>query len=517
MTPAEADLFEELKTRNSELAGVIEKLRVDNERLSHRLAALLNHLYRPKSERIDPQQLLLFLADTTAAEPKTPTSEDASKQKEKKPRAGHGRAGFGKHLPRVVTELDVPESERMCPQCKQSMRFIGEDTCERGHVVPAQILVKRYVRKKYACPAGHAVKTAEAPAALIDRCKYEPSMYAHIAVSKFSDHLPLHRQSEIFKRQGIDLSKSTMWDMLRRVDELVAQPVLAQMRAEILLAKIIQADETPVIVRLEGGKGTRQSYVWLYRADAKIAFDFRMDRSENGPTRYLGTWRGLLQTDGYSGYNEVTRQNGLTRAGCWAHARRKIKVALDLKTPNAAELMAKVQRLFHLESIVRRGAERRGYSHERYLELRAKVRARRSAKVLVELDDLVTQLKGERATLPKGPLGKAITYLDNQRTPLRTFLGEPQVELDNNQAENAIRPIALGRKNWLVFGSPRGGEVACRLYSLVLSCRAAGLNPQLYLEAVLGSISTTPATEIASLTPWAWALAHPEHRLPESS
>ncbi|MBK8233062.1 MAG: IS66 family transposase [Candidatus Eisenbacteria bacterium] len=297
------------------------------------------------------------------------------------------------------------------------------------------------------------MKTAEAPAALIERCKYEPSVYAHIAVAKYSDHLPLHRQSEIFKRYGIDLPKSTMWDMLGRVDELVSQPVLERMRAELLLEKIIQADETPVTVRLEGGKGTQQSYVWVYRAGAKIAFDFRMGRDRDGPNKYLALWQGILQGDGYSGYDEITRRNCLTRAGCWAHARRKVKVALDLKSPEAARLMVPIQRLFRLESTLKRRAEARGYSREEYL------------------------LKGQRAVLPKGPLGKAIGYIENQREPLGVFVNEPRLEIDNNQAENALRPIAVGRKNWLVFSSPRGGAVACRLYSLVLPAERRGSTP----------------------------------------
>jgi transposase len=513
-TAAQPDRLQELEARCACLEDLLEKARQDSVQLSQRLQALLNYLYRPKTERIDPKQLQLFgaeqLPETSAETPKQSPPAKSPKAKSK----GHGRASFPKHLLREVTTLDVPESERVCPDCQKAMQSIGEEVCERGHVIPAQILVRRYVRKKYACPAGHAVKTAEAPAALIERCKYEPSVYAHIVVAKYSDHLPLHRQSEIFKRHGIELSKSTMWDMVCRVDELVAQPVLEEMRAELLRQRIIQADETPVVVRLEGGKGTRQSYVWIYRAGPKVAFDFRMDRCRDGPTNYLASWRGLLQTDGYSGYNEITRLNGLTRAGCWAHARRKVKVAVDLKAPHSVELMALVQRLFHLESLLHQGAEKRAYSRAQYLELRAKIRSRRSAKVLKALDDLIVKVKGDRATLEKGPLGKAITYLEGQRIPLRVFLTEPELELDNNGAENALRPLAVGRKNWLVFGSPRGGAVACRLYSLVLSCRAVRLNPELYLDAVLRAVATTPASEIASLTPWAWAEAHPEHRLP---
>jgi transposase len=523
MVTADVDLLRLLEARDrelEELSKTVEMLREDNERLGERLKTLLNALYGRKSERIAPGQLDLFTKLLSAAEvaPEPAPSPDSAPAREPAPkrrsRKGHGRNGFPAHLPRLVTELDLPEGERTCPDCGVGMRCIGEESCERGHVVPAQILVHRYVRKKYACPAGHAMKTAEAPAALIERCKYEPSVYAHIAVAKYSDHLPLHRQSEIFKRYGIDLSKSTMWDMLGRVDELVSQPVLERMRAELLLEKIIQADETPVTVRLEGGKGTQQSYVWVYRAGAKIAFDFRMGRDRDGPNKYLALWQGILQGDGYSGYDEITRRNCLTRAGCWAHARRKVKVALDLKSPEAARLMVPIQRLFRLESTLKRRAEARGYSREEYLEHRSTLRRRRSASLLAEIDALIAELKGQRAVLPKGPLGKAIGYIENQREPLGVFVNEPRLEIDNNQAENALRPIAVGRKNWLVFGSPRGGAVACRLYSLVLSCRAAGLNPELYLEAVLRAVATTPATEIASLTPWAWAEAHPEHRLP---
>ena len=157
-----------------------------------------------------------------------------------------------------MIELDVPETERACPDCGKAMRAIGEDITERGHVVPAQIVVRRYVRKKYGCPDGHAVKTAPAPEGVIDGAKYEASVYAHVATAKYADHLPLHRLEGIFKRHGVHLPKQTMWDMLVRIDELLAQPVLRQMHKEILEERVLHSDETPVAMRVEDGSGSRQ-------------------------------------------------------------------------------------------------------------------------------------------------------------------------------------------------------------------------------------------------------------------
>jgi transposase len=494
---------------------LIVALQRENKILRDELALLKQGLFGRKSERIDPAQLALFLkgdepAPSVIVNIEPTTSETAPPPKNAAP--GHGRARFPEHLPRETIELDVPESERACPCCGKQMRLIGEDTSERGHMVPARVVVRRYVRRKYACPDGHAVKTASAPEGVIDTAKYEASVYAHVATAKYADHLPLHRLEGILKRHGVHLPKQTMWDMLVVTDELLAQPVLRQMHKELLAEPVLHSDETPVTMRLEDGQGTREGYAWGWRnlhgvGPSKVLIEFKTSRSRDGPLDFLGEWSGTLITDGYSGFGEVIERNGIVRAGCWAHARRKFKQALDTGAANAALVLAPIQRLFALERAITRRAELQEMNRESLTELRGQVRARRSAKLVEMIITRAEAISRQRSTLPKSQLGKALGYLDRQRRPLSAFLADPRIPIHNNDEERDLRHLAVGRNNWQIFASERGGQVACRLYSLILSCKQAGADPEAYIEDVLGRLSTTRAADIASLTPWAWAAA----------
>lgn len=490
------------------LEARIEALSRENKILREENAILKRGLFGRSRESLDPGQLALYeLGVETEIEAEIETAR-SSKPDQKKP--GHGRAPFAAELPRELIELDIEEFERICDGCGKELCRIGEEVTERGHIVPAQVIVRRYVRPKYACPDGHGVKTARLPDGVIDGGKYEASVYAHVATSKYSDHLPLHRLEGILKRRGVHLPKQTMWDMLVRTDELVAQPVLAQMRKEMLAEAVLHSDETPVTLCLEDAKGSRTGYAWGWRnlrgiGPSKVLVEFKQSRSRDGPLAFLGTWSGTLITDGYAGFDEVVRQNGIVRAGCWAHARRKLKDALDTGSKGAAKVLVLVQRLFALERAITRRAERRELDFEALAELRRGVRARHARSLVGRIHERAEALSRERSTLPKSKLGKALVYLDRQRAPLSAFLDDPRLPIHNNDSERDLRHVAVGRKNWLVFASPRGGDVACRLYSLVLSCRQSGIDPEAYIEDVLGLVSVTPASRIAELTPWAWA------------
>lgn len=506
------DRTDALEANSAKLAEHNLALERENKILRDQLAILKQGLFGRKSERLDHGQLALFLNGDMpqAQEPELASSETAVPRKSIE--HGHGRARFAADLPRETIELDVPETERVCPCCGKAMHLIGEDVSERGHVVPARIVVRRYVRKKYACPDGHAVKTAPAPEGVVDGAKYEASVYAHVAASKYADHLPLHRLEGIFKRHGVHLPRQTMWDMLVRIDELLAQPVLKQMRTELLLESVLHSDETPVTMRLEDGPGSRTGFAWGWRnlreaKPSKVLIEFKTSRSRDGPLAFLGDWSGTLITDGYSGFNEVVESNAIVRAGCWAHARRKVKQAFETGAKRAAEVLVPIQRLFRIERSILLRAKRQRLVLGEIVELRRRVRARRSSRLASTIFDRGAALSRERSTLPKSQLGKALAYLDRQRKPLSTFLGDPRIPIHNNDEERDLRHLAIGRKNWQIFASERGGQVACRLYSLILSCKQAGVNPDEYIEDALGRLSTTKASDIASLTPWAWAAA----------
>ncbi len=230
---------------------------------------------------------------------------------------------------------------------------------------------------------------------------------------------------------------------------------------------------------------------------ARLAF-WKLGRGRSSPHDII---------TGYAGYNEVCEANGIRRAGCWAHARRKFKDALDAGAKDAAWPLLLIGRLFALERAVARRAERRGLTLNERVELRGAVRARRSRALVERIHAAGWDLFELRSTLPKSKLGKAVKYLANQRASLDVFLDEPRIPIHNNDSERDMRHVVIGRKNWLVFASPKGGEVACRLYSLMLSCRQNGVDPEAYLADALMAVASTKASEIASLTPWAWGAA----------
>ena len=493
----------------SQLLELVEALTREVKILREENAILKRGMFGRRSERLDSGQLGLFEVghdETPVQAPGVP----APKPKEK---AGHGRAPFAPHLLRETTELEVAAADRICKCCGEPMRRIGEEVTERGHLIPARMVVKRYVRGKYACPNGHSMTTAELPDGVIDGGKYEASVYAHVATAKYADHLPLHRLEGIFKRHGVKLAKQTMWDMLVRVDELVAQPVIKQMRAELLEEPVLHADETPVTMRLEDGKGSKKGYAWGWRnlrrpgEPSKAIIEFLPSRGRAGPTQFLGDWSGTLIADGYTGYDEVIRTNKITRAGCWSHARRKFKEALDAESRGGERAFALVQQLFDVERPINERVQAGEIGREEQVELRREARETYSRGILAALYSEVEALDAKRSTLPKSKLGKAVGYMFSQRKALSAFLDDPRLPIHNNDSERDLRHLAVGRNNWLVFGNQRGGEVACRLYSLILSCKQCDADPEAYLEDVLMKVATTPASEIATLTPWAWHAA----------
>ncbi|MFQ5515874.1 MAG: IS66 family transposase [Acidobacteriota bacterium] len=505
VSPKDQKLIDELRKRN-------RSLELENKILREEIALLRQHMFGRRTERIQPGQLGLFSDDgLEEAAAEVASSLEKTSKSSRKPK-GHGRASFPAHLPRETVVCSVPEEQRSCPDCGKPMQGIGVEVTERGHLIPARLVVRRFEREKLACPAGHTVITANAPDPLVRRCKYEPSVYAHVAVSKYQDHLPLNRLQGIFKRHGVQIPKQTMWDMLVTVDELLAQPVLEQAHKEILESGVLLSDESPIRMRLEDGKGSRETTVWAWRSlreeiPRKVLVRFEISKSRDGPKRFLGDWKGVLVSDGTSLHDEVARSNGIVRAGCWAHARRYFRKAFDVGTRAAGLCLAPINRLFWIERAVNERADRLGLDLAARRELRAAIRARRSAVVVRKLYETANSLAQHKATLPRGQLGKALGYLENQREPLEVFLSDPRIPLSNNDSERELRHIVVGRANWMVFASPRGGEVACRLYSLVLSCKENGVDPLTYIEDALSRISTTPASRIAELTPWGWAAA----------
>lgn len=487
--------------------------------LDSQLRLLLDREYGRKTEKLDAIQGgdQLFL-DGHAAAAAAADAEDESETIDvpayrRRRKGAHGRDPFPAHLPRNRVDLDPPEDKRICSCCGKKLVRIGEEITERGHVIPARFVVNQYVRGKWACPEGHdGVRCESAPAGLIDRAKYETSMYAHLACAKYADHLPLHRLHGIFKRYGLKLSKSLMWSMLLRVAELL-EPVVRQMKAELIAQRYLRADETPITLIEQGQKGSRTAYIWSYLARIRgkpcPVFDFTVSRSRAGPGAFLAGWPGgILQVDAYSGYNEQGRRPDIERAGCWAHVRRKFMDALGSAKGIAMPYLLLIKRLYWIEAALKVRRRKLGMTEADFHAMRTEVRGRRSARVLEKIRKLGDDQVKAGGILPKSPIGNALDYMLNEWSTLEVFLKNGEVELDNNDVERALRHVAIGRKNYLFTGSERGGWVAAVLYSLVSSCKALDIDPEAYIADTLEAVAK-PATKAASLTPWAWAERNP--------
>lgn len=513
-----------LKSLVSELLAAMTRLQGDNERLRHRLDQLLRRVYGRKSEKLDPAQLLLFLQEVESPEEPAldapgPVEGAASVETETirvTRRKGHGRRALPANLPRVRQEHDLSEAAKLCPCCQSPRTKIGEDVSEQLEYVPASLFVIQHVHPRYACPkCRDGVVSAPPPPQPIDKGLPGPGLLAHVAVGKYLDHIPLNRHSRILLRHGVHLGRSTLCDWMQAVADLL-RPLVDLMHREILRSHVIQTDDTPVDVldRTLGRRQTRMGRLWPYRGDAQhphVVFDYTPDRTRAGPQAWLGDYAGCLQCDAYSGYDELFRtRRSLIEVGCWAHARRYFFEAQDSDPVRARLALGTISRLYEVE--------RRADAHDRERGTRqlpadpAHRLALRQSQARAMLDEFQTQLEiWRREVLPKSPLGQAVQYALNQWTALGRYVEDPALSIDNNATERDVRGVALGRVNWLFFGSDRGGRTAATILSLIATCRRHQVEPFAYLRDLLTRWPALPrdatgfptADSLASLLPHA--------------
>jgi transposase len=379
------------------------------------------------------------------------------------------------------------------------MEPFAEEVSERLEYVPAVVRIVEDVKLKYSCPRCHeGVVTASAPERPIERIVAGASLLAHLAVSKFAQHLPLYRLEQIFGGQGVEISRKTMCQWLGAVAELLC-PIVEAMKRDILAWPLIQSDDTVIRYQDRSHRGqTSRGYLWAYSKPwAEVVFDFRTDRSRAGPLEFLAGYRGGVQADGYAGYNELFRRDGLVHVGCMAHVRRKIYESRDEHPEWAELLLAGIQRLYRIE----RRARAEGISGERLLELRAG----EPRRVLTLLGETIDGLQAK--VLPKSGFGRAIAYARDQWPSILRYTQIAEAELDNNGVENAIRPVALGRRNWLFAGSESGGQRAAILFSLVTTCKRLDIDPYEYLVDVIARAGAHKLSAIGELTPRQWKSA----------
>lgn len=484
----------------AEQHATIHELQRKNEGLSHRLDLLLRRVYGQSSERIDPLQLLLFGQQMAEAAEKAEQAASDEDETSKPRRKGHGRRPLPADLPRHRVEHPIDQEQLTCPCCGGQRRRIGEVVTEQLDYIPASLFVLQHVRPKYACrkceEGGVATAPRSAESQLIEKGLPGPGVVTQVIVSKYLEHTPLYRQEGMFARHGVPLARSTMCGWMAEAANLL-EPLVKRMGSEIRQSKVTGTDDTPVPVQEKGRGKTKTGRMWVYLGDADhpyTVFDYTPTRSREGPLRWLAGYEGYLQADAYAGYDALYRGGKVIEVGCWAHARRKFHDARNSDTQRSHHVLGLIRQLYAIEK----------QAKKRELDAAARA-ALRQEQVKPILDQLRKYLLNERdAVLPQSPIGEAITYTLNQWEALVRYTSDGDLAIDNNAAENAIRPLALGRKNYLFLGSDAGGRTAAILYSVIASARRAGIDVWLYLRDLLTRLPSAPMSELPNFLPDRW-------------
>jgi len=487
---------EQVRRLESELA----RSNAENGLLRQKLDLVLRKLFGKSSETLDPAQLELLLGEPPGKAPASSPQDDApgeanassAARTERKPR----RERIPAHLP-VVEELLLPDAVRACPQ---AWRRIGEEMSDSLDYQPGKVFIRRLIRPVFVKIADRDAGpvTAKLPPRLQDGLTAAPGLLAHVLVSKYCDHLPFYRQEKILStRHGVETGRNTMC----RWADLAAfwlKPVYRAIHRGLLGSGYLQADETPVKYLAPGTGKTGQGYLWaLHRPGGDVLYQWHASRGSACLEDLLGGFRGILQCDGYSAYGtHAARHSGITLAACWAHARRKFHEALQTGQALAGGPLKAIAGLYTIEKDLRQS--RAGP------EERAAVRQRHGAPILDLLRRDLVQLRGHPSVLPKSPLGRAIDYTLGLWPKLEVFLRHGEVEIDNNPIENAIRPTAVGKKNWLFVGGEDTGERSAIIYTIVVSAKRHGHEPYAYLKDLLERLPGMKAGEIDILLPLNW-------------
>lgn len=404
-------------------------------------------------------------------------------------------------LPVEKQILDLPESEKVCPETGKPLVKIGEEITSKLAHKPGSYYIKQIVRSKYGLPEGEGVITPELPASLLDRCFADDSLLADIAVKKFADHLPIYRQAEIMSRQGIFISRQVLCQWMTRAGKAL-KPLYNEMLDRVLRSGNVFYDETPIAM-LEPGRGkTRQAYMWVLVGGNSAApsyriYDFCNSRAHDNAVKLLNGYDKVLHSDKYGAYEALANKKQFTWCPCWAHIRRKFIEAEvgDLEFRNW--VLMKIRHLFMLERVAWARSE-----NER-LQIRQE-------KEVPMIDALIAAIKGKLVDgniLPKSKFKTALGYFCGLIPYLKNYTLHAFARMDNNVAERAVRPLAIGRKNWLFVGNEDGGESAAVFYTLIQTCRALKINPRDYLEDVMMRLNDHPASKLHELLPDNWAEA----------
>ena len=477
--------------------GVITSLHDQLQQALWRVSQLEKELYGPSSERqaearLSKEQILLSLF---------PPAEPAATQQvlvrlDEKPAEPRVRRQPAAKVLETVVERIEPE-EKVCPRCGKTKCEIGCEKSERFEYIPAKIIRHETSRPKLACPCGQSgVSIAPLPPNVIDQGQPGPGLLAHVLLSKYDDHLPLYRQQQQLARLGVDFARQTLCDWVEKGAEWL-QPIVREIKRELLAGDYLQVDETPVRVMDPEVKGRcAMGYLWVAgKPGEDVIFEFYPGRGKEFAVALVGSFEGFMQRDGYGVYGALARERpGLIPVGCWSHARRKFVEALEERPEQAGLLVTEIRKLYLIER----------HARDECLEADQRLRLRRekSVPILAAFKPRLEELLP--GCLPQSPLGKAIRYALAEWEPLNRYLEDGRLEIDNNLTENAIRPSAVGKKNWLFVGHPEAGWRSAVIYSIIVSCRRRGIDPWEYVRDVLKRLPAMKQSEVPSLLPRCW-------------
>lgn len=494
------------RTAERDLAfAALKSKTLEVDRLKLQLMKLRRMQFGRSSEKLEREAAQLELAIEELEAGETEASAPADVAEPSATAAGvvrkPARRPLPAHLPRETVRHRPVEA---CPACGGQVHLLGEDRSEVLEYVPGHFKVIEHVRPKVSCRGCEAIHQAPPPDLPIERGRPGPGLLAHVLIAKYGDHLPLYRQSEIYAREGVELGRSTMAGWVGRA-AFELRPLVEAICAHVLAAAKIHGDDTPVPVLAPGAGKTATGRLWAYARDDRpcagpaapaVVYHYSPDRRGEHPRQHLKGFRGLLQADGYAGFNELYKTGGVTEVACWAHVRRKF---FDIHAANGSDLarqaLDRIGLLYDIETAIRgRPADER--------------RDIRQSRAGPPLDELKTWLQASLSRISgKSELATAIRYALARWAPLTRYRDDGRLEIDNNAAERAIRAIALGRKNWLFAGSDAGGHRAAAMYTLIETAKLNGLDPEAYLRDILARLPTHPARQIDELLPWNWAAA----------
>ena len=501
---------EEQKQRAEAHSNQAAALQVELLRVKLELERYKKWYYGPRADLLqsdkDLMQMLLNFAEELDCKPvpaeDMAAAEPAEELRRVKRRKGRRNLANFENLPVSTHVYELSEAERACPCCGLTRKEIGADESWQVEYLPGHFERIHHVRKKYACTScetngeNPSIQAAPKPETAIDKGLAGPGLLAYIVTSKYSDYLPLYRLEDIFARQGFEISRATQSVWCGDVADFV-EPLYQLMAGRVRASHVVATDDT--IMPMQSKDKVANARMWVYVGDEAQpynVFDFTMDRGRDGPKRFLKEYGQVLLADGYAGYNGVVVGNAITRAGCWAHMKRKIIDAEKSAPEIAKEAVERVRALY--------AVERQG--KDASVEVRLKLRREQSAPLLAQLHDRLLQWKNQ--LLPKHPMAEAINYALGQWNELNVFCSDGAVPIDNNVSEREMKRVVLNRKNSLFVGNARGGRTAAILASLTSTCRRHDVDPQLYLTQLLINLPTLPSSQLAQWLPDQWKINH---------